>query len=120
MPETQYFELNDDIGLNAEGNPEPLHEIGVTVAIPTMNGDDVVSVPQRTTVKPIPGTRIFKTDDQVIAAAIFDSGLVHETNAPSQSQLKQERDVTKDARDQSGKLDDTPNVTAPVNPAKEN
>jgi hypothetical protein len=104
MPD-RYFEINDDVGINADGNPEPLHEIGVTVSIPTMNGSDVVDVPQRTTVKPIPGTRTFKTDDPIIAQAILDSGLVHETTQLTKAEIKAQRESTEDAREQSGTID---------------
>lgn len=101
MPDT-YFELNDDVGIDPDGNPQPLHEIGLSVLVETMQAGEVVAVPAREVLKPIPGTRIFKTDDPRVVAAILGSGLVHETTQPNDAQLRKGRDITQDARNSSG------------------
>lgn len=107
-----YLQLNDDIGLNAEGNPEPIHEVGVALAVPTMVEGDIVDVPQRVTVHPIPGTRTIKTDDPLIAAGLLSSGQYHEVDPPTQKDLKKERAAVQDAKEQAGTIDPEPEQEA--------
>lgn len=104
MPD-RYLQLNDDLGLNAEGNPEPIHEIGVALAVPTAVGGEIVDVPQRVTVKPIPGTRTVKTDDPLIYHGLLSSGQYHEVDPPTRTDLTKERQSVEDAREQAGTID---------------
>lgn len=99
MPNTRYFELNDDVGRDPEGNPEPLKEIGVAIAVPTVKDGEIVDVPQRIALQPIAGTRIVKIDDPLAAGALVASGLVHEIDPPDQKDLKKQRAATQDARE---------------------
>lgn len=108
MPEDRYFQLNDDVGLDHEGNPQPLHEIGLAISVPTMQGGEIVEIPQRQTLKPIPGTRTFKTGDPLIASQILDAGLFHEIDPPKQADIKAERKTTQDARENAGTVDPEP------------
>lgn len=104
MPD-RYFQLNDDVGLNANGHPEPLHEIGLAVTTVSMQAGEVVELPDRVTIKPIAGTRTFKHDDPRVAAAMLDSGLVHEIDPPTNTQIAGARKTTQDAREQAGTID---------------
>lgn len=101
MPDT-YLELNDDVGVDADGNLEPIHEIGVAVNIPTIKNGELVDIAQRTTVNAIPGTRIVKTNDPAIVSALLGSGQYHETDAPSKTDLSKARKDTTDAREAAG------------------
>lgn len=101
MPDT-YLELNDDVGLDADGNPEPIHEIGIAVNIPTIKDGELVDIAQRTTVTAIPGTRIVKTSDPMIVGALLGSGQYHETEPPSKTDLSKARKDTQDAKEAAG------------------
>lgn len=116
MPD-RYFQLLDTIGLNAEQNPEPIHEIGIALAVPTVQGGDIVDVPQRVTLKPIPGTRTVKVDDPLVAAALATCGQYEEVDAPRRTDIASERKVTQDAREQAGTFSDEDPST--VNPSSE-
>jgi hypothetical protein len=111
--DARYFELNDDVGLApqyitgkdgepvvnpAAGSPEPLHHMSLTVGVPTQVGDDILTVPQTVDLTGIPGTRIIKVDDVLVANAMAGHPLFHETEAPSQKDLKAARSTTEDAR----------------------
>lgn len=98
MPE-RHFRLLDHLGLDSEGNPEPIHEVGLAVAIPTIRGGEIVDIEERVTVKAAPGTRVIKTDDPLVAGALLGSGQFEEIDPPSSAQLKKERKQTQDARE---------------------
>lgn len=113
MPDSRYFELNDDVGLApahltgsdgqpvenpAAGSPEPLQQVSLVVGVPTMVGGDLVDVAQTVELKPIAGTRILKVDDALVASAMGGHPHFHEIDAPSQKDLKGARSTTEDAR----------------------
>jgi hypothetical protein len=98
MPD-RHFRLLDHIGLDAAGNPEPIHEVGLAVLIPTMKGGEIVDVPERITLNAAPGTRVLKTDDPRVASALLSSGQYEEIDPPSKRELAKERAVTQDARE---------------------
>lgn len=105
MPD-RYFKLKDHVGLDGDGNPEPINEIGVSANVPTMVGSgkdrEVVAVAKRVKVKPIPGTRIVKTDEPVVAEALKQSGLFDESEPPAKAEVSKARQETKDARENAG------------------
>ena len=101
MPKTRYFELLDHVGIDPEGNPEPLREIGVAINVPTAKDGEIVDVAQRVTIQPIDGTRTFAVDDPLVAGAVLDSGLVREIDPPSKTQARRQREATQDARDKA-------------------
>ena len=98
MADARYFELNDDVGLDHEGNPQPLVETGLTIARPTMVGGEVVDAVESVPLTPIPGTRILKIEDPVVANAMSTHPLYHETEAPSKKDLDAARKTTEAAR----------------------
>lgn len=102
MPDTAYFTLADDVGLDPDGNPEPLVEIGVTIAVPNMVAGEIVDRAERVTLKPIAGTRIVKIDDQLIASALRNVPSLVETDPPKQRDLAVSRDAVADAREHAG------------------
>ena len=91
----RYLQINDDVGLDAEGNPEPAVAIGVAVTVPTMKDGEVVDVAQRVSVPPIAGTRIFKIDDPVIFSACLAHGGLHEVDPPNKRTLEKARKEVK-------------------------
>lgn len=114
MPDSpeRYFELPDHIGLDPEGNPAQAQEIGLglqvtNVRMVTDPGNPTKQVvveearPERVVVKPILGTRMFKTDNTLIAGALGDLGLV-EIDPPTTKQVDTGRKSTQDAREKSG------------------
>lgn len=102
MPE-RHFRLLDHIGLDADGNPEPIHEIGLAVLIPTMKDGKIIDVPERITLNAAAGTRVVKTDDPRVAGALLQSGQYEEVDAPSRRALAKEREATQDARENADK-----------------
>jgi hypothetical protein len=104
MPE-RHFRLLDHIGLDADGNPQPIHEVGLAVLTPTMKDGEVVDVSERITLNAAPGTRVQKTSDPRVAEALLASGQYEETEAPSKRDLAKERAATQDAREAPAKTD---------------
>ena len=114
MSNTAFLELNDDVGVTADGNLEPLHEIGLAIAVPTVLDGEVVEVPQRITITAadqlsdgdaarfIAGTRIVEVADLRVRDALLQSGLCHETDAPSKRQVAKQKDTTTDAAREAG------------------
>ncbi len=101
MPD-RYLSLNDDVGIDADGNPEPLHEVGAAVSIPTIKDGEVVSRDERVTVKPIAATRILKLDEPRIVESLLSTGHWHEIDPPAKTDLDKQRSDTQDARDAAG------------------
>lgn len=98
MPD-RHFRLLDHIGLDADGNPQPIHEIGLSVLTPTMKDGEIVDVAERITLNAAPGTRIVKTADPRVADGLLASGQYEEVDPPSKRDLAKERAATQDARD---------------------
>jgi hypothetical protein len=98
MPE-RHFRLLDHVGLDADGNPEPIHEIGLAVLTPTMKDGEIVDVSERITLKAAPGTRVVKTDDPRVAGGLLACGLLEEIDPPTKRELAKERAATQDARE---------------------
>lgn len=98
----RYFELDEAIGLDPDGNPEPIHEVGLAVNIPTVKDGEIVAVASRVTVNAIPGTRILKVDDPIVAGALAGSGQYREVDPPKKADLDRQRKDTTDAREAAG------------------
>lgn len=110
--DARYFELNDDVGLApthiikngeevenpAAGTPEPLAKVTLQVGVPTMVDKELVQVAQTVKLDPIPGTRILKIEDPLVASAMSGHPLYHEIDAPSKKTLDTARSTTEDAR----------------------
>jgi enoyl-CoA hydratase/carnithine racemase len=114
MPNSErYFELLDHVGLDPQGNPAQAAEIGLGLQItnvrmvpdPGNPAKQIVveeSRPERVVVKPIPGTRMFKTGNPLIASALQDLGLLQEVDPPDTRTVDRARKTTQDAREKSG------------------
>jgi hypothetical protein len=102
MPD-RYFEINDDVGIDADGNKEPAVEIGLSVSTPVMKGQELVAVEERTVIQPIAGTRIYKTDDESVADILAGAGTVHEIDPPKKADLDRQRSDTQDSREREEK-----------------
>lgn len=117
MSDARYFELLDHIGVEPAklidpqtGDPvdnpmagelQPAQAWGFFYAQPTVDDDgQVVAAAQRAELTPIPGTRIFKVDDPLIAnVAAQATEVVREIDAPSKKQLDTARKTTEAARE---------------------
>lgn len=114
MTQARYFELLDHIGVEpdyitdpktgepvankAAGELQPLQHETVNVSVPTMVGNELIPVAQGVTVNAIPGTRILKIEDPLIANVIGDLGKYREIDPPDQGDLKKSRKETEAAR----------------------
>lgn len=90
----RYFECAFDHDKDHEGNLPPARVVGLTVMRPisTPNGVDIA--PETVYVEPVKDTRLFKTDDPVVAEALAQCPDVREIDKPSQKVLKEHRDQT--------------------------
>lgn len=108
MPDSAYFTLADNVGLDPDGNPEPLVAIGLTIVVPSMvNGKLVEDTPQRVELKPIAGTRVVKVDDPIVATGLRNIDSVVECDPPTQQDLTKSREAVTDAREHAGTHTDT-------------
>lgn len=114
MPDSRYFELNDDVGLAppfltgkdgkpvenpAAGSPEPVQNVSLVVGVPTQTpSGEIIDVATSVELKAIPGTRILKIDDVLVASAMGGHPHFHEVDAPSKQDLAGARSTTEDAR----------------------
>lgn len=110
----QYFVLRDDVGVTADGNLEPLHEIGIVVAVPIMRGGELVEDPHRYVVRPaesigdgeyarvIPGTRLVHVTDPRVAQGLVQTGLFAETDPPTKKIQAEQRREKKAAEQEAG------------------
>lgn len=119
MADPRYFKLRDDIGVEPDfvtdtktgepvenpkaGELSPLRSENITLAVPTMVDDQVVSVVETVTLEPIPGTRILKIDDPLIANAVAELGKYDEVEPPSKSDLSAARHETEAGRQRATK-----------------
>lgn len=92
MSDDRYLKLKDHIGLHHEtGELDPIREVGVAVAVPTIEGDEIVEVSHRVTLHPIPGTRVLKVENPQVANALLASGQYDEIDPPNEAGLKKLR-----------------------------
>lgn len=105
MSETRYFAVRDQHGLNANGNPEPLVEIGVTIAVPVMKGGEIIEVAERLVLKPLKGSRTVSTDDPRVAAALDAHPALEAVDKPSGKKLQAEVSATEDSRREAGTIE---------------
>ncbi len=116
MPDSTYLELNDDVGVTADGNLEPLVAIGVSRVVPTMVKDgaktDVIDVAQSYTVEAadtlgrrlarfLPGTRIVECVDPQITSALL-AGSCHLIDPPKKADAAKQAKSLTDAREEAG------------------
>jgi hypothetical protein len=105
MPQIRYLELRDHVGVDGDGNHEPLAEIGLALPLPTMRDGEVVQIPVPTKIRPaaslgalpariVPDTRIVEIADRLIAAQLLSTGKYEEIPAPTSAQLRKAHEKT--------------------------
>ncbi len=119
MPDSTYLELNDDVGVTAGGNLEPLVSIGVAITVPTMVKDpetgknemaelvDSVTIESATGLagRParfLPGTRIVEVADPRVHNALLQTAHFHEIDAPTKKDAEQQKKALTDAVEEAG------------------
>jgi hypothetical protein len=118
MPESKskYFELEDHVGVTADGNLEPLVEIGLVVTVPTMVEGEVVDAPHTVKVEHaaklgelaariVPGTRIVESSDYRVNVALLGSGFVA-IDPPTKAAVAKAAKALTDAASEAGTHDD--------------
>lgn len=122
MPNARYFELLPHVGIeppklvNDQGEPvdnpkagelQPLQPSTLTLGVPTKvkttapGEPDVLIAQQTVTITPIPGTRITKVDDMLVANALAEHPCFTEIDAPKQKDLAAARKDTEAARERA-------------------
>lgn len=124
MPETaRWFELLDDVGVEPAqladpetgepvdnpkaGELQPMKVTGLTIAIPTKvvnigaEGPGILLQQQSVLIEPIPGTRMTKVTDPLIANALATHGCFREIDPPKQKDLANARKDTQAARERA-------------------
>jgi hypothetical protein len=110
MP-ARYLQINDDIGVDGDGNLEPGVSINLNIPVPVMDTNGHVTILREgVSLDPIPGTRTFKIDDERHFIAAMDSGALHEIDPPRQKDLKKERTEVQDSKERAAH---TPDPDAP-------
>lgn len=103
MPENDlYFEkrvIPED--LDANGDPGPLIEVGLSMTIPTIVDGEIVDATQGIRIQPddklaghariVPGTRIVHTRDQRIASVLLSSNQYDQVDPPKTTRKPQEK-----------------------------
>lgn len=127
----QYFALRDHVGVTADGNLEPLVEIGVTLAVPMMRDGEFVEDPHRYIIESreslpdgelariIPGTRIVHATDPRIADVLLQSELVEQCDPPTKRQQSAQRREARAAEEEAGSHAGDPDPQNPDNPVRE-
>lgn len=95
MSDSRFFKVLDHVGLDPDGNLEPLVEVGVTVPRVTTDDGEPVQLDDRVILKPLDeGGRIFATDDPIIAEGLNATGLVEEISQPTKAQIEKDKQNT--------------------------
>lgn len=124
----EYFKLRDDVGVTADGNLEPLCEIGIVVAVPIMKDGELIDDPHRYVIEPadtlkedghariIPGTRIVHVNDPVVAQGVLQTGMFGQVDKPTRKDQAAERRALTDAKEEAGTHNGDRDPTNPDNP----
>ena len=121
--DTTWLRLKDHVGVSADGNLEPLVDIGVTVAVPTMvkdpeTGKDEIGETVQTLsighaetldifrpARFIKGGRIVETRDQRVVSALMQTGNFEQIDRPTKKDIaahvKGLTDATEEAANRS-------------------
>lgn len=104
-----WFELKPEYGIDHAGNPEPMVESALSLAISTMTSDGLIEVgsSQVCVIKPaealsddllvrvIPGTRIIETTSMLAAQALYSLPTYQQlVDEPTRAHIKSARDAT--------------------------
>lgn len=99
MPDTRFFELATEHGVDPEANLQPIAEIGLSVPVPLRlkDGSTVVDS-QRIVIRPadaikdnfariIPNTRIVETTSHIVMSALIGHKLGDEVESPTKTTI---------------------------------
>ena len=113
MPD-RYLQLREHVGVTADGNPEPLVEIGLTATVPRMRGGELVDDPHRHVIRAaekipagdgariMPNTRMVHATDPMIAQALLSTGNWEEIDPPSKREQAHQRGEARAAKQEAG------------------
>ena len=125
MSESRYFELLDHVGVTADGNPEPLVQEAIALAVPVMAAGEVIDEFRTVYIDPadrlkqgapgriLPGTRIIETANPTVAAYLLAHGKYQEVDKPSKKAEAHQRGEARAAAQEAGTHDEDP-TTATV------
>jgi hypothetical protein len=121
MPDTdsRFFELADQHGRDYDDNPEPIQEIGLSIAVPTMTkSGELTEISQRLTIgqaprvtdqlfaRVIPNTRIVETTSNQVASALLACGQYTEIEPPTKKLIADQEKATRAHIDAMAKRDE--------------
>ncbi len=119
MPDSTFLELEDHVGVTADGNLEPLVSIGLSIAVPTMVKDpdtgkmEPAEIAHSITIESsqgladrparfLPGTRIVEIADPRVVTALMQSGSFKEIDPPTKTAQKAAAKALTDAIEEGG------------------
>jgi hypothetical protein len=120
MPDqTTFLKFKDEHGVTADGNLEPLVQIGLVMAVPVMipnpftKIDEPGEAAQSVIVDPadtlggapariVPGTRLIEVADSRVVSALLYSKQWELTDPPSRTEIQSARALTTDASTEAG------------------
>jgi hypothetical protein len=120
MPETEsrFFELADHHGRDHDNNPEPLAQVGVAIAVPTMTKAGIITdrshglriepaaaLTKTTFARIIPDTRIVETTSHQVASALLACGQYAEIDPPTKADIAAHEKRTAAHKDALAKRD---------------
>jgi len=112
--EHRYFELLDHVGVTADGNPEPLVQEAMVLAVPIARGSEVVDDYRHIYIDPaeklgrndlariMPGTRMIECADPRVAAMLAANGKYREIDPPSKREQAHQRGEARAAKQEAG------------------
>jgi hypothetical protein len=116
--ESRFFELAADHGRDHADNPEPIQEVGVSIAVPTMTkGGELTEVSHGLIIgradklskqlfaRVIPDTRIVETSSHEVAAALLSCGQYVEIDPPTKAVIADHEKATRAHVDAMAKRD---------------
>lgn len=97
-----YFQIADGVGIDPGGNPEPAVEVGIALAVPTVVDGELVNLEQRVSVSPIKDSRIFVTDDPLVADGLRGIPTLVEIDEPNKAAISSSVKETQASREAAG------------------
>ena len=105
--ESRFFELADHHGRDYAGNPEPIQEVGVSIATPTMTKSGTLTevshalvivqaaaLTEKLVARVIPNTRIIETSSHQVASALLSCGQYQEIDPPTKAHIAKHEKAT--------------------------
>jgi hypothetical protein len=123
MSNTRWFQLRDHIGVTADGNPEPLVEQSLTMAVPAMRGRELVEDSFGIVIQPsgalketehariVPFTRIIEVADPRVADVLMQTGHYDEIDPPTKRDQQAAKKALTDAVEEAGTHEPDPETS---------